>query len=633
MPKLTTLGDEIKTALAAEADTNTVTDAQLAIFNAMPAESLLSLHNRLTAVESASTGGGVPLDLSTLGSGTQSKEEFEGLVDQLIYSDDGSGTVDDAIAIRVSDMHNLYMNIRVIDDVSGLFDVTQNIDATYAGLLVFQKDTKEYHSWDGFEFSLFGAATPPPASTIQAGTNQGSTYEEDVYIPVYDASNSEHLLVTVANGNFSQINNPAYKAFFVAPGDYGNTRINLTADGTSQDKRYIVLHNGDNLHPGKLANNAARAKVGFTLNNADYWVIDRMSFWDGAAGLRPIDMLGSSNNIINRYYLYDVADSITVNRGSDNNTFQRCRAENNDLNIHQDAPMFGITHGAQPYSNDVIANNKFLSSESANRVDFIQTVRQSPFGSTVLSYPGTIMDNNHAYIDDRFYTDGSGNHDVNGLYAYAENAFDLKVGSEDAGNPMIVSNNIGWGYRQSDGTNSSLSDSGVSNAMHFGLNNIIIEDNVMFDSNAGIFFSGKYNNITAKNTVVRRNIFDDIKGYAVFLSASDNVDFEDNLFKNIGQNGGQAMNFSSGEGANINGSFINNKVFNANGKQLAAGAPPATRTGNEYWNIGNNGLTATSGNDVIHGSDPTAGYTDFTFITDRYTNSPRTLTVQKVVAP
>jgi len=102
-----------------------------------------------------------------------------------------------------------------------------------------------------------------------------------------------------------------------------------------------------------------------------------------------------------------------------------------------------------------------------------------------LNYEGTIVDNNHMYINNEIYTDCNGNHDINGECAYAENAIDLKAGSNNPNNPIIISNNKMWGFRKSDRTNSYLGDPGAAIPIHYNVKNVLIRDNLIFDSVLG----------------------------------------------------------------------------------------------------------------------------------------------------
>jgi hypothetical protein len=107
-----------------------------------------------------------------------------------------------------------------------------------------------------------------------------------------------------------------------------------------------------------------------------------------------------------------------------------------------------------------VLNTKILNNEIRNCNDGIMPLRFPSQGHHV-NYPGTLIDGNHIYVDTDVYTDGNGKHKADGLWAWTENAIDLKAGSDDPDNPMIITNNILWGYRRTD-TNGGGPDLGVA---------------------------------------------------------------------------------------------------------------------------------------------------------------------------
>ncbi len=456
-------------------------------------------------------------------------------------------------------------------------------------------------------------------------TSSDSIYEKKIVLPVYDRNNPEMYLIK-NNQDWKKINDHRIRFFFVTPGNYshaGNSggRVILKTSGSASKKRYILLHNGNNTHPGKLSKNRL-AKVGFLLKNTSNWVIDRMAYWESPGILNPIVLENSDNNIVNRYFMSNVGTGISILDGSDNNIIQNCRIQRNKISIRRDSAAIGITtHSRRSVR---IVNNKILSNEIYNFVDGFQTTRRS--GNSRLSFEGTIIDNNHFYIDNKIYTDGKGHHKANGQFAYAENAIDLKVGSENANKPVIVSNNKMWGYRESDRTRSQLSDPGAAMPIHYNVKNTVIQDNVLFDSTVGMNISDPYSGYSMQNSVIKNNIFYKIKEQAFYISHSSKIKFDGNLFKDVSKDFKKFVVFDK-QLKNI--SFVNNTILDAHNKTAHLIGHVATRSNNTFYKALPGKLSGSG--DTVYPGKPNLGYSNLVFITDNYTNHPRTITLPQVV--
>ena len=390
-------------------------------------------------------------------------------------------------------------------------------------------------------FYTFSESSQQTIALFSAKTNQQldsnttnlddyiSPYLEPVTLPSCDATNSEVQFIKTMS-DWSHINDTDKSIFCVSPGDYSEKTITLTTSGTKDKKRYIVLNNGNDIHPGKLEKNNL-AKVGFILKDTNYWVIDRMSYWDSYNTISPLKIVNSDYNIINRHFLDNVGKGIYLYPGSDNNTIQQCRIQIDDISLHYDRAAIGLYNNA--LSNISITNTKIIDNEIKNFVDGFQAIR-NPESRTNLNYEGTIIDANKIFITSEIYTNCSGLHDENGSCAYAENALDFKAASNNPNNPVIVSNNHFWGFRHSDQTNSDLGDSGVAIVMHFGVNNIQIFSNVIFNSNWAIVAgSVRDGNYSLNNAKIYKNIFTDIKSITVRLDDTNDVLFTSNIFENM----------------------------------------------------------------------------------------------------
>jgi len=478
------------------------------------------------------------------------------------------------------------------------------------------------------------AASPDvaePEESIQALTQ----YEEAVTLPRYDANNSEMMLIT-SDADWASINNPNINYFFVNPGDYSNSgaepngRITLTASGTKDKKRYIILHNGNNTHAGKLDRNQL-AKVGFILQGANHWVIDRMAYWDSPTVVNPILVKESSNNVFNRLYFHDVGNGLYIYPGSDENVVQNSRFERDDISIFHDRAAIGIYNDSKPTA--VIKNTRIVNNEVRNFVDGAQTIRTNIDRTISNNFEGTIIDNNHFYIDKTIYTDCYGNHDESGSCAYAENALDLKVGSANPQNPVIISNNKMWGFRKSDETNSDLGDSGALMPMHYGVDHVVIKNNIGFDSAEGYSIADPRFGASIRNSSIENNIFQNISGMAVFVADSQQLTIRNNVFKDIAVDHPHHWMAAYD---NTSLTFSQNLAVSTHDKtaRLGSGNVNFVASNNQYFKTIYTQIADTAnGTDVVLETDPTDSYNDLVFTTDRYTKNPRTITVPKVLKP
>ncbi len=92
---------------------------------------------------------------------------------------------------------------------------------------------------------------PIPAPTLET-TKNTSKYLEEVNLPKCDASNPEVQFIR-SNDDWKTINSSSKRIFCVSPGDYKSLEnISITASGTGEKRRYIILNNGNDLHPGQL---------------------------------------------------------------------------------------------------------------------------------------------------------------------------------------------------------------------------------------------------------------------------------------------------------------------------------------------------------------------------------------------
>ncbi|MFA6129337.1 MAG: discoidin domain-containing protein, partial [Bacteroidales bacterium] len=469
----------------------------------------------------------------------------------------------------------------------------------------------------------------------QAVENE-SVYSVQVTIPAYDPGNSEHFLISAASG-WSHINDSDKKHFYVEPGDYTSLGgVTITADGSEGNQRTISLYNGNNTHPAKLSA-AEQANVELVFDDAHYWVVDRMSGINKAfAGYCFTVRNRSQNIVLNRFHLTNFYGGIIVQGTEEppytqNNTIQNSRFDPMSA-AGIDADRLAILLDGSPWNGPfTLVNTKILNNEIRNCNDGVMPIRHPELiGGHEVDYPGTIVDCNHIYVDSDVYTDGSGNHDPNGLWAWTENAIDLKGGSNDPNNPMIVSNNYMWGYRRTDINGGGSTSWGTASDGHYHVKNVIIKDNVIFDSNRGITFAAPGGlPYSVENATISGNIIYDIGKsptgtieYGNFYYSSKNVAFDKNTI--VGVN--KASRWFAHESSELDMTVSCNVIINS--YQM-------TGTRNSTTTVGNNTFYNTTmqypGDGVYYPNASDANMADLTFTTDTYTNNPRNITIPGVV--
>ena len=127
------------------------------------------------------------------------------------------------------------------------------------------------------------------------------------------------------------------------------------------------------------------------------------------------------------------------------------------------------------------------------------------------------------------------------------------------------------------------------------------------------------------NSKISNNVFYDIKTLVITLVSASNILFEKNLYKKIG---GNYRSYWMEGHHNSDIEFSNNITVDGNNGTVYFNYSSYTSANNEYFQATPGDIA--DGSDVLHTTDPTANYADFVFTTDRYTNSPREITIPKI---
>jgi len=392
-----------------------------------------------------------------------------------------------------------------------------------------------------------------------------SPYTEIVVLPEYNASNPEHFKIET-QADWEHINDSDKRVFFVSPNNYMDMgKIILNSSGTEQKRRYIILDNGNNLHPVQLEEEALAFYM-LEMHDANYWVVDRQAMKPVAETLTELavgetpymyddtfahlllrnELYASSHNIFDRCYMRDMANNYGIYENSNDNVIQNGKIFKTQWSV--DNQNFGDLAAIGmliEHEDAQLINTHILNMEIVNMVDAIQTIRIEDEEHTMLDldYQGTIIDNNLLYITNILYTKGDGISDPDGDRAYAENAIDLKGGSKNPDNPILITHNKMWGYRFVDNAYSALSDAGNTMVLHYDVPSVIIKENLIFDSNIGIHSGGVWDVPAISNVTITNNIFHSMIENSIIIEgimeeenylASDNVSIDHNLFINNG---------------------------------------------------------------------------------------------------
>jgi len=460
-----------------------------------------------------------------------------------------------------------------------------------------------------------------------------SQYEEKVEIPKYDPNDLTHVLITTENKkwNNSVLNDPDYKHFYIEPGKY-SAKVNLTASGTENERRTLSLYNGNNLHPASLPDSQV-ADIVFRLTGASYWTVDRIVNKNSILSSEAIGLRNNSSyNIFNRIHIDNFNNGLYIFGGGDGNVIQNSRFSNMRLNA-PDGVAVGLTWGSNKETLYAIKNTKIINNEFYNCSDSIQLVRRNrPSDGTLqdVNYEGTVIDSNVMYIDSKIYTNGKGVLDSNGFYALAENALDIKVGSNSSNRPVLITNNRMWGYRMSDNlAGGTRSDHGAAIVVHFGAQNLKIDSNIIFDSAQGIVVGAKDRfNYSLENSEITNNIIYSTGAYAetgdsygaVMLWEVSSVKFKQNTIVNA------RVRSMWGKGTIFDLSFVDNVIINSASPYNET--PSKTKFNhNYYYDTPSNGY-ASGLDDRVFSTDAKAKMDDYVFTYDCYTTHSKHKTLK-----
>jgi len=485
-------------------------------------------------------------------------------------------------------------------------------------------------------------------------------YEEIISIPLYDENNPGHILITATNGNWNEtvLNDPSYKHFYIEKGFYPE-KINLHSSGTETAPRTLSLYNDNVLHPAALPDSEQADAKFYLITGASYWVIDRLSNLDRKENPSLLIMDssvdnslgGASHNIINRYHLRNFKYGISIKENCPYNTIQNSYIHidtNGKEALYEEGALFdaiGIDIRAEcakemlpKYLNAI--GTKILNNEVLNGTDSFQATQMCGGANPGINFEGTILDSNRFWFDSDVYVDIDGSYTPDGEFFFGENMIDLKSGSENPANPMIITNNIMWGNRYRVGENASPF------VAHYGVKNVIYAGNIIFDTQGiGLGLTGSY------DWQIYDNIFADINGInpedkpyisTLYFSGAD-PDIDNNLIATNNTIVRQHVN-STGSGqvvyfhGNTTNNTLTNNVFIDTIKINAEDYPNTMQQQlvDENWfynfDIYIESIRQYLGIMHEYSTAAEANMADYTFTYKAYTSTPETKTIVGVIS-
>jgi hypothetical protein len=366
-----------------------------------------------------------------------------------------------------------------------------------------------------------------------------SEYLKDVEIPTYDANNPEHFLIETSS-DWSHINDSDKRVFFVLPSVEPQSVV-INSSGTAQKPRILTLYSNSNAHPALLSSNERAKLKSLTLSGASNWIVDRISIPNHINESAVVVGSGCSDIVFNKIYINNFVQAFLIlsnkNGSTHDITIQNSKLDSMTLGAIDDDRV-AILIAGDPWDEPTVAKNiHILNNEIINANDGIMPIRHPNVNNGhPVNYAGLIIDYNRIYVDKNVYTDGNGNitKEQNAKYALTENAIDIKGGSDDPNNPVIISNNMLWGYRQTDQNGGGSGSWGGAIVIHYNSKNIVIKKNLIFDSNRGIAIAdnGGLEN-ASENVVIEDNILYDIgkssnNNYIMFAYDSKNITIQRN---------------------------------------------------------------------------------------------------------
>ncbi len=140
-----------------------------------------------------------------------------------------------------------------------------------------------------------------------------------ITFPKFNPKQSEQFVID-STDDWNAINDPEKRIFWVEPGDYTDRgQINITADGTKNNRRWILYRNPDRPNRKKHIwdmSPTKRATVAYLeFRDADFWVVDRLRLNSGIRVTGDKNNEGSSDHNIFHRLMWKEANNDYIRSG------------------------------------------------------------------------------------------------------------------------------------------------------------------------------------------------------------------------------------------------------------------------------------------------------------------------------
>jgi len=472
-------------------------------------------------------------------------------------------------------------------------DNNSAVEAPRTGALIGTSEVNK--SGETTESSGGSGGTTTPEIAPELGFPGTLDYSVPVVLPGCDAPDAVRISTS---SQLVLLSDPNFRVFCIEPGDYrsaGTVTVN-DVDGSAAAPRFIRYDatgtgEDDTLFDSPLSELAMMPNL--VLIDSDHWVIDRLAFIN-VDSTYPIKLDNSESVVINRIRMQQNRTGIGFYDGSHESSVQNSLIGDMDLDLvnGNDAVCVAL-RGKHSAGTDInIHDVKIVNNEIYNCNDGIQLIHD--FGlSYTADFQGALIAGNDIYIDSSRYSDCNGNLTPSGPCACTENAIDLKTGSYNAVNPVLVTDNRMWGWRRTDRICHSTGSSwGTAIDAHFAVGHTHITKNVMWDNARGIALVAGVWDVLIEDNIIR-NTFSGFnnEGYALITADGAN---RTTVRKNHIVNSVKWVSAGSPDSR-----YECNVLIDA-GNAVGSTGSGTTTSSNAYFNSGIGALG--SGTDLIEGS-------------------------------
>jgi hypothetical protein len=288
-----------------------------------------------------------------------------------------------------------------------------------------------------------------------------------------------------SNADWSKLNGPG-TVFCVSVGSFAPGTVNVTADGTAASPRILRFVGSSSTYEPWQAATRATFSGALVFGGANHWVVDGIRFTRTVVD--HIIKLENATHVTFQNILMEGAGGgvgqLNLRPGISNITLQNSvlRDTTQGSSDRHCIKLVGRS------TNVRIVDNEIYNCAG----DAIQVGNGTSSGESDVN-EGVVIQGNDLYITTALWSNCNGVKTITGPCACAENAIDIK-GTTRAADPVPESKwakirgNRMWGFQKPDSTCGGTPSSHTQTVVfHYsGADNILFEDNIVFDAGGGI---------------------------------------------------------------------------------------------------------------------------------------------------